>query len=98
VGASRLKWESSHVCSRLNVKKKGILKKNKTYEVTDNFILINEFLYYLGHIQIAQVPDRGEPDLQGEVNYKYIFQLLEEIGYEGFIGLEYKPRSKPNID
>ena len=46
-----------------------------------------------GHIQIAQVPDRGEPDLQGEVNYKYIFQILEDIGYEGFIGLEYKPRS-----
>ncbi|XP_045160266.1 putative hydroxypyruvate isomerase [Mercenaria mercenaria] len=54
---------------------------------------LKKFLPYIGHIQIAQVPDRGEPDLQGEVNYKYIFQLLEDIGYDGFIGLEYKPRT-----
>jgi len=47
-----------------------------------------------GHIQIAQVPDRGEPDMNGEVNYKYIFQQLEDLGYDGYIGLEYKPRSK----
>ena len=45
-----------------------------------------------GHIQIAQAPDRGEPDDKGEINYKYVLQLLEDIGYTGFIGLEYKPR------
>ncbi|WAR23441.1 HYI-like protein [Mya arenaria] len=50
-------------------------------------------LQFVSHIQIAQVPDRGEPDLNGEVNYKYIFQLLEDIGYEGYIGCEYKPRA-----
>ncbi|KAH3867284.1 putative hydroxypyruvate isomerase [Dreissena polymorpha] len=54
---------------------------------------LKKYLPFIGHIQIAQVPDRGEPDLNGEVNYKYIFRLLEDIGYEGFIGLEYKPRT-----
>ncbi|XP_043941353.1 putative hydroxypyruvate isomerase isoform X1 [Protopterus annectens] len=43
------------------------------------------------HIQIAQVPSRNEPDSPGEVNYFYIFSLLEELGYKGFIGCEYAP-------
>ena len=32
--------------------------------------------------------------MNGEINYKYILHLLEDIGYDGFIGLEYKPRGK----
>lgn len=45
----------------------------------------------IGHIQIAGVPDRHEPD-EGEVNYPYLFHLLESLGYDGFVGCEYKPR------
>lgn len=45
----------------------------------------------VGHIQIAGVPDRHEPD-SGEVNYPYLFQLLDEAGYDGWIGCEYNPR------
>jgi len=45
----------------------------------------------VGHIQIAGVPDRHEPDL-GEVNYPYLFALLDEVGYDGWIGCEYNPR------
>lgn len=45
----------------------------------------------VGHIQIAGVPDRHEPDL-GEVNYPYLFKLLDEAGYDGWIGCEYNPR------
>ncbi|XP_047101930.1 putative hydroxypyruvate isomerase isoform X2 [Schistocerca piceifrons] len=44
-----------------------------------------------GHIQIAQVPNRNEPDTPGEVNYSYIFDVLKDNGYDGWIGLEYKP-------
>jgi hydroxypyruvate isomerase len=43
-----------------------------------------------GHIQIAGVPGRHEPD-NGEINYPYIFGLLDEIGYEGWVGCEYRP-------
>ncbi|XP_005090132.1 putative hydroxypyruvate isomerase [Aplysia californica] len=55
---------------------------------------IEAFLPYIGHIQIAQVPDRGEPDETGEINYPYVFSVLERVGYEGYIGLEYKPKGK----
>jgi hydroxypyruvate isomerase len=44
----------------------------------------------VGHMQIAGVPDRHEPD-RGEVNYPYLFQLLDALGYEGWIGCEYRP-------
>jgi len=43
-----------------------------------------------GHIQIAGAPERHEPDT-GEVNYPYLFRLLDEIGYQGWIGCEYRP-------
>jgi len=53
---------------------------------------LKEFLPYIGHIQIAQVPDRGEPDSPGEINFPYVFSVLESVGYDGFVGLEYKPK------
>lgn len=43
------------------------------------------------HIQIAQVPDRNEPDSAGELNYSFLFNTLEKHGYQGYIGCEYKP-------
>ena len=45
----------------------------------------------LYHVQIASVPDRHEPD-EGEISYPFIFNKLDEIGYEGYVGCEYKPR------
>lgn len=44
----------------------------------------------VGHIQIAGSPGRHEPDI-GELNYPYLFSVLEELGYKGWIGGEYKP-------
>ncbi|GLH10955.1 Putative hydroxypyruvate isomerase [Gryllus bimaculatus] len=52
---------------------------------------IEDLLPYVGHIQIAQVPHRHEPDTNGEINYQYVFSVLEKNGYNGWIGLEYKP-------
>ncbi|XP_014217615.1 putative hydroxypyruvate isomerase [Copidosoma floridanum] len=54
---------------------------------------IEQYLPYIGHIQVAQVPDRNEPDTVGEIDYKYVFSLLEKHGYNDYIGLEYKPRT-----
>jgi hydroxypyruvate isomerase len=45
------------------------------------------------HIQVADSPDRGEPGT-GELNYRYIFGVLEELSYGGWIGLEYKPTTE----
>ena len=45
----------------------------------------------VGHLQIAGVPERHEPDL-GEINHPYLFKLLDDIGYAGWIGCEYRPQ------
>jgi hydroxypyruvate isomerase len=45
----------------------------------------------IGHIQIAGVPDRHEPDL-GELNYPQLFALIDRLGYAGWIGCEYRPK------
>ena len=45
----------------------------------------------IGHIQIAGVPDRSEPNI-GELNYPYLFKLIDELGYTGWIGCEYRPK------
>ncbi|KAG7272534.1 hypothetical protein CRUP_006823 [Coryphaenoides rupestris] len=44
-----------------------------------------------GHIQVAQAPGRNEPDSAGELNYQYLFSVLEDMGYTEYIGCEYKP-------
>ncbi|XP_053717077.1 putative hydroxypyruvate isomerase [Synchiropus splendidus] len=49
------------------------------------------YLPQIGHIQVAQVPGRNEPDSPGELNYSYLFSKLESLGYQGHVGCEYKP-------
>lgn len=46
----------------------------------------------VGHIQIAGVPERHEPD-GGEVNFPHLFERLDQLGYTGFIGCEYRPKA-----
>ncbi|MDE2593184.1 MAG: TIM barrel protein [Burkholderiales bacterium] len=45
----------------------------------------------VGHLQIAAVPDRGEPD-QGELSYPHLFAELQALNWAGWIGCEYRPR------
>lgn len=52
-----------------------------------------KFFSKIGHYQIAGVPDRAEPDL-GEVNFPYLFRLVDALQYEGWIGCEYRPRGR----
>ena len=44
----------------------------------------------VGHIQIAGVPERHEPDL-GELNYPYLFSIIDELRFDGWVGCEYRP-------
>ncbi|XP_072540046.1 putative hydroxypyruvate isomerase [Salminus brasiliensis] len=53
---------------------------------------IQKYFPLIGHVQVAQVPDRHEPDSPGEVNFHYLFDLLEKLGYQGYVGCEYKPK------
>ena len=57
----------------------------------DIAVKLRRYLPHIGHIQIANVPDRHEPD-EGEINYPYLFDLLDELDYAGWIGCEYRPR------
>ena len=52
---------------------------------------IAEFGHLARHYQIANPPDRGEPD-DGELNYTYLFKQIDESGFKGWVGCEYKPR------
>ncbi len=47
----------------------------------------------IAHIQIAGVPDRHEPDT-GEVDYRHLFGVLDRLGYDGYVGCEYRPAGR----
>ena len=65
-----------------------MIEGNLISSIKDNFSNIN-------HIQIADVPGRHEPGT-GEINYPSIFSFLKDVGYQGYIGLEYRPSSDTN--
>ncbi|MGH6892889.1 MAG: 2-oxo-tetronate isomerase [Dongiaceae bacterium] len=52
---------------------------------------LERLLPIIGHVQIAAVPSRAEPD-EGEINYRAVFDALERIGYDQVVGCEYLPR------
>jgi hydroxypyruvate isomerase len=51
---------------------------------------IRRWLPQIGHFQVAGVPARHEPNT-GELNYDYLFKLLDELKYSGWVGCEYRP-------
>jgi 2-dehydrotetronate isomerase len=58
----------------------------------DIAMTFRKYFPHVGHIQIASVPERNEPD-DGEVNYRYLFRVIDELGYDGWVGCEYRPRA-----
>ena len=56
-------------------------------------VTLRKHIAHVGHVQIASVPDRHEPD-EGEIDYRHIFRLLDELGYPGWVGCEYRPRGR----
>jgi 2-dehydrotetronate isomerase len=52
---------------------------------------LREMMPIIGHIQIASIPSRNEPDGE-ELNYPFLFTELDRLGYAGFVGCEYHPR------
>lgn len=51
---------------------------------------IQKYFNRIGHIQLADNPGRNEPGT-GEIHYAYLFDLIDRLGYSGYIGCEYKP-------
>lgn len=46
----------------------------------------------IGHFQIGGVPGRNEPDATQEINYPFLFEHIDALGYTGWVGCEYRPR------
>lgn len=58
----------------------------------DCTMALRRLLPIIGHIQIASVPSRHEPAGE-ELNYPFLFDELDRLGYAGFVGCEYRPRA-----
>ena len=58
---------------------------------------LQTLLPFVGHIQIASVPDRGVPD-HGELDYGYVLPRIAAMGWEHPIGAEYLPGSSAETD
>ena len=62
----------------------GIMRGNLTEFIRSN-------IKYIGHFHIAGIPGRHEP-ARGETNYPFLMEEIDNLGYEGFVGLEYIPK------
>ena len=51
---------------------------------------MEQFMPVIAHMQIADVPARHEPGT-GEIGWRYVFQRMDELGYRGWVGCEYRP-------
>jgi hydroxypyruvate isomerase len=58
---------------------------------------LREYLPDIAHVQVADSPDRGQPGT-GEIHYPYVLGALEELGYDGYVGLEYSPTTSTTED
>jgi hydroxypyruvate isomerase len=53
---------------------------------------LQRYLPRIGHIQVADNPGRNEPGT-GEINYAFLFRHLDALGWKGYVGCEYRPRT-----
>jgi 2-dehydrotetronate isomerase len=53
---------------------------------------VERLVPWIAHVQIAGVPDRHEPG-DGEVNFPYLLKRLDDLGYGGWVGCEYRPKT-----
>lgn len=58
---------------------------------------LREHIGLIGHVQVADSPDRGEPGT-GEIHYPFVLGELERLGYDGYVGLEYNPTTERTED
>jgi hydroxypyruvate isomerase len=64
---------------------------HRQVEDGDVAVAIKEYAGLTRHYQIANPPDRGEPD-EGDLNYRWLLQQIDASGYQGWVGCEYTPR------
>lgn len=81
--AIREKVGSANLFLQYDIYHMQIMEGDLARTVEGNLAVIN-------HVQLADNPGRNEPGT-GEINYRFLFQHLERIGYQGWVGAEYRP-------
>ena len=56
-------------------------------------VTLRRHIGQIGHVQVADSPGRGEPGT-GEIHYPYLFGVLEELGYDGYVGPGVQPHDR----
>ena len=51
---------------------------------------LRKYMPHIAHMQIADVPARNEPGT-GEIGWEFVFRRMDELGYKGWVGCEYRP-------
>lgn len=84
--------QAAAICDAVGLPNIGLLMDCYHMQIVEGDLAtkLRQYASRCGHVQIAGVPERHEPDT-GEVRYSYLFRLLDEIGYPGWIGCEYHP-------
>ena len=80
------------LCQRLGSDNFGLLYDIYHMQIMEGDLArtIENNLAAINHIQLADNPGRNEPGT-GEINYRFLFEHLDRIGYQGWVGCEYKP-------
>ncbi len=76
--------DSDNLLLHLDCYHMQMLEGNLAQSIRDNIAMTR-------HFQIAGVPGRHEPDI-GEINYPFLFDLMDELEYAGWVGCEYRPK------
>jgi len=85
-------YEAFEICNEVGSKNVKILYDVYHQQITEGNLIptIRKYFDLIGHFHVADVPGRNEPGT-GEINYKNIFKAIEELGYDKYVGLEYRP-------
>src|SRR5690606_19229522 len=83
----REKVGSSNLFLQYDIYHMQIMEGDLARTMESNLAVIN-------HVQLADNPGRNEPGT-GEINYRFLFEHLDRIGYQGWVGCEYKPATTP---
>lgn len=86
--------EAHAICAEVGVPNLKVQMDLYHCQVVEGDVATNMARYIggVGHVQVAGVPERNEPDL-GELNYDYLLEKLDALGYDGWVGCEYRPKA-----
>lgn len=84
--------EAVHIIKEVGSEKVKVLYDIYHQQITEGNLIPNITNYYnhIGYFHLADHPGRHEPGT-GEINYTNVLAVIERLGYNGYIGLEYKP-------